>query len=905
MGRTNHRAIDFGAIINAAPAQLEGLLGHILPDGQRRGDEWIALNPTRTDNRPGSIKVNVRTGVWSDSATGDSGGDIIKLYSYLTGFTQAEAALAIADRLGLNLGANAIGQIRSAADDWKLICPVPADAPALPDDLVLGYAPAGFRLSTRYPYVTKGGELLGVLARYEAEPDESGKPRKEFRFFTFRKARGGRRDWMCKGFPDPRPLFGLDLLAQRPGDKVMVVEGEEAAVAGECFPEYVVVTSMSGSMSAAKADWGPLAGRDVTIWPDNDGPGAAYAADVAGSIRKAGARSVRIVDLPPDLPRAWNIADEMPPGLSHADLVALLTVETPVPPQSPTLPQGFRMLDRGLVWSDPADPDKPEILVAGRFEVIAESRDDEGRNWGVLLRWQDQDGRVREWAMPRQLLAGDGVDVRRVLLDGGLYVGPGVKARNLLTMFLASIHVDQRARAVSTTGWYGKSFVLPDETIGNISGERVILQTVGALDHAFGTRGTLAGWQDGLARYAVGNSRLALAISIAMAAVLVRPAGEESGGIHFRGPSSIGKSTALVAAASAWGGDSRRYVRQWRATANGLEAVAASHNDSLLCLDELSQISGREAAEVGYMLANGSGKARASRDATLRRAASWQLLFLSSGEISLGDKIGEDGRGKRQTAGQQVRVVDVPADTGSGYGLFENLHGFHNPGALAKYLVTAANENYGTAIRAFIEQIAPDIKDIGASIRVSIQDFVDDQCADNADGQVKRVACRFGLIAAAGEIAINLGILPWPVGEAIRAARACFAAWLEARGGTESAEVRDGIAAVRRFLSAHATSRFHPAWDDTAQLSRTVDLAGFRRRVGNGPDAPHDFFVTTEAWPSVCAGFDPKAVAAALAERGFLHSDNGPHRAKKMRVPGYDQRRVYHVSHTIFGDGIA
>src|SRR3954453_17944694 len=120
------------------------------------------------------------------------------------------------------------------------------------------------------------------------------------------------------------------------------------------------------------------------------------------------------------------------------------------------------MTDRGLLRLDPNDDEKPEILVSGPFDIMAESRDETGWSWGVLLRWEDQDGRSRDWAVPRSMLASDGVEIRRAFLDGGLYVGAGMKARNLLTTFLTGVHTDQRARAVSTTGWHGTSYVLPD-----------------------------------------------------------------------------------------------------------------------------------------------------------------------------------------------------------------------------------------------------------------------------------------------------------------------------------------------------------------------------------------------------------------------------------------------------------
>jgi putative DNA primase/helicase len=563
---------------------------------------------------------------------------------------------------------------------------------------------------------------------------------------------------------------------------------------------------------------------------------------------------------------------------------------------------GFRMTTKWLLWSDPSDSEKPEIVVSGPFEVIAESQDDSGYSWGVLLRWKDPAGRSKDWAMPRSLLAGDGLEVRRVLLDGGLYIGASGKARGLFTTYLASVHVKTRAKAVASTGWFGGAFVLPDSTIGLAKDEVVILQTPSFVDHAYNMRGTLAEWQQHVARLAVGNSRLALAVSTAFAACLVGPCGAESGGIHFRGRSSIGKTTALSVAGSVWGGGDRGYIRSWRATSNGIEGTAVIHSDTLLCLDEISQLGGKEAAEVAYMLANNQGKARLSRDASLRKPAHWRLLFLSTGEISLADKIAEDMRGRRQTAGQQVRVVDLPSDTGQ-HGLFDTPHEFQSAAALADHLRGACNKYYGTAARAFIKAIAPDIDAAADAIKDSIRQFVNDHCPDaDCDGQVKRVASRFGLIAAAGELAANLSILPWQSGEARRAASICFKAWVANRGGVEAAEDKDGVAAVRAFLSAHGLSRFVPAWE-TSLDQKVINLAGFRKRAGEDGDT-WDYFVTSEAWPEVAAGFNKAALSETLAKRAFLvQPEKGGKRSSPIKVPGFGLRRVYHISHKIFDGG--
>ena len=298
------------------------------------------------------------------------------------------------------------------------------------------------------------------------------------------------------------------------------------------------------------------------------------------------------------------------------------------------------------MFSDQDDLDKPAMLIAGTFDIEAETRDADGSSWGVLLRWQDHDGREHRQALPRASLAGDGSEARRLLMDGGFYVAPSQKARGLFNSFLLQVKSPNRARATNRVGWHGNAFVLPDDCFGD-KRDALLLQTATAHEHAFRQAGTLASWQENVARYAVDNSRLVLALSAAFAGPLVGPCSAEGGGIHFRGASSTGKSTALHVAGSVWGGgDATGYVRSWRATANGLEGVALSHCDTLLCLDEMSQLAARDAGEVAYMLANGSGKSRSSRDGSARRAAMWRVLFLSSGEISLASR-----QGCRRTGG--------------------------------------------------------------------------------------------------------------------------------------------------------------------------------------------------------------------------------------------------------------
>jgi len=84
----------------ALPA-LERLCNRWLTTGRKEGHEYVALNPTRADHNLGSFRINLRTGVWADFATGDRGGDAISYYAYINGLTQIEAARALARDLGV------------------------------------------------------------------------------------------------------------------------------------------------------------------------------------------------------------------------------------------------------------------------------------------------------------------------------------------------------------------------------------------------------------------------------------------------------------------------------------------------------------------------------------------------------------------------------------------------------------------------------------------------------------------------------------------------------------------------------------------------------------------------------------------------------------------------------------
>jgi len=540
--------------------------------------------------------------------------------------------------------------------------------------------------------------------------------------------------------------------------------------------------------------------------------------------------------------------------------------------------------------------------ICSPIEVLAMTRDSEGRNWGRLIEMTDSDSTIHRWSLHMEKLAGDGNDYLRELLSMGLRLSSGLKPKHRLHEYLTTSTPEARVRCVDRVGWHGRRFVLPDETYGPQDGEEVILQG-GPVNHAFRVAGSLQEWQESVGRYCIGNSRLILAVSAALAAPLLSLAGVESGGIHLWGDSSTGKTTVLRVSGSVCGGGGLNgYMRQWRTTDNGLEGVAVDHCDCLLCLDELGQADPKTAGSVAYMLTNGQGKGRASKNGEARKPKEWRSLFISTGEITLGDKISEDGAG-RIMAGQAVRVVDIPADAGAGLGLFEALHGFGSAQAFARHLGESSARVYGAPLRVYLEMLTSQYDKVSREAPEDIRKFVDEVCPSDADGQVKRVAGRFGLLAYSGELGTAIGVLPWPKDEARQAAIKGFRDWLNARGGTDATEVTAGLAQVRKFFQAHGSSRFE-TWEDRIEsiTPRISNRAGFRRM--DKTSGEWSFYVFPEIFKKeICQGYNSSMILKEMKSRGLLRVQEKEHLTVKPRIPGLgNSTRLLHISSAVLGE---
>lgn len=738
--------------------------------------------------------------------------------------------------------------------------------------------------------------------------------------FDKRFLRGGRKSgtmYLVGGFPVDAPIV---IVTEGFATAASIIEAGRDAADGESVaqdqgPRWRVVVAWDAGnlMAVARALRAEFPDKRIVIAGDDDrgtkgNPGRTKA--------EAAARAVRgLAVFPQGLPEGQSDFNDLHQlaGLEAVRLQLEAALAGAQPRQSDAqraAPHDAFRIEDGALWFDPPDdgsggPARP-VRVCGELRVTALARDAHDMGAALLLEFDTPFRAGRRWLMPLSMLAGDGAAYRAELLNQGFMVPIDSKRRALLTTYLQSRRPAELVRIVDRVGWHGRAYVLPRETLGDDGGERILFQSETPTEGTFSQRGTLDQWREHIGRLCVGNSRLAFAASVAFAAPLLAWAsGTDGGGVHFMGDSSSGKTTALRVAASVYGG--RDYLQRWRATDNGLEAMAAQHSDALLCLDELAQLDPRVAGESAYLLSNGMGKVRAGRTGAARPRLVWRLLFLSAGEIGLAEHMGEANR--RTRAGQELRMVDLPADAGVGHGIFNELHGFHGGGALAQHLTRWTEKTYGTAGRAWLQHLCDVTDELGRALRERMNRIEAQLVPELASGQVQRVGRRFALVAAAGEMATEAGLTGWPEGTATAASHRCLNAWIETRpGGIGTSEIAQILRQVRGWFALHGDARFVDwARADDDHAPKVMNRAGWRKpvktRQGLEELVGWEYYTLPDVFRTeVCKGFSERAALRLLHSRGHLHRESPKGFGCRASPPGAEKTSVYRIKSSILGE---
>lgn len=518
-----------------------------------------------------------------------------------------------------------------------------------------------------------------------------------------------------------------------------------------------------------------------------------------------------------------------------------------------TLPDGFAMFPDGI-YELPVKENAEPIFICTPLRVDAMFADQGGKGWGRLIGVKSADGRWHEIPVTNANLMRRPTDVVATMVDHGLELAAGKHTKERLLNLLRAWKPDQRLRTVNRMGWVDdshKSFVLGSTLIG--TDDVLPLAPSVGIGAGLISAGGADDWKENVGMKCRGNPLMILAVSLAFSGPLLAALGLTGGGLHFRGASSSGKTTLLNLAASVWG--DRRLITQWRATSNGLEAMAAALNDMLLPLDEIAEISARDLHGAIYMLANGVGKARMTKDVTLSDQARWRLALISSGEISVEEKLKE---AKLDTkTGHEVRLIDIEADSRA-YGVFDDLHGAVSGASFAEGMQQLVRVHHGAVGIEFVKALI-------ANETVAKHDILELLVRGHAnswlaklpsapDGPISRVAKRFAVIGAAGAIATKFGLTGWGDGEAENAAEQAFNDWYDRRYGAKREAVESFVKPLQDFLAAN--------------LNGLPDLKSLPAK-GYDPEGWRDAtraYLPTMTWSKLFPGANSNVAAKALAD---------------------------------------
>jgi putative DNA primase/helicase len=531
--------------------------------------------------------------------------------------------------------------------------------------------------------------------------------------------------------------------------------------------------------------------------------------------------------------------------------------------------------------------------IGNHLAAIATINNPEHDGGALLLEFTTFKGEVRRWTMLRAFLAGDANAIVEGLLSRDYSFKREHKGLLLDYLYGLGKHIPESYTVTDSSGWVGKSFVLPHKTYGD---ESLKFRNVDPSPEAITElKGTLQGWKDTVAARCGGNSRLILGLGTSFAAPLLPIINIESGGFHLVGVTSQGKTTILSVAASVSG---IKDIPLWRTTTNGLESTATAFNHLCLPLDEIHQADPKDVGNIAYMLANGQGKARMKKDLSNRKPKTWQLIVLSSGEVSLGNYMAQAGI--TQKGGQEVRLPDVPAmPTDAKYGCFETIHELEADrsasavelGAqFASALEAAVKEHHGTALDAFLSRLVIDAANSEFVGNLSKQVHL--VAAKLAEGTVNnaigRVAKRFALLQVVLGLAHKYDLLPFPVEDIEWGISTCFKAWLTARGGDGSIEVKQAIERIEHLLVSNEFSdRVYDLRDNDTKTVRNL-LA--YRKVGVEKETEEFWVPQTVFDKEFVVGVNKAELVKELQRLGWLLTSNDGRPTLERRVNGKKSR---------------
>lgn len=511
--------------------------------------------------------------------------------------------------------------------------------------------------------------------------------------------------------------------------------------------------------------------------------------------------------------------------------------------------------------------------------ILGEARSLNNNNWKRVIQFNDKDNVQHTLLIPYEHFMGEAQEALKIIANHGLMPPRQPNKKNVFINYIQDYPIEKRFRCVDRTGWHGHSYVTPNKTYGDSSGEELLFNS--EMKNPYAVHGSLAGWQE-LSRLIEPHALGVLAFSCAFSGQLVAPLNLESGGFHIYGSSTDGKSTITKAACSVWG-NPREVSKQWRTTDNALENEAELRNDSFLNLDELRQAPPKAVSDIVYMLTGGQGKSRSSKTGKNRDSKQFNLMYTSTGEVTLEEHLRRGGI--ELDAGLLLRFAHIPSDAGKGYGVFEQINYGSRPQDIGNQINELSSKHYGHAGVKWLEYLTHDKGEVIQTALSQIDDFIQ-RCSKNIgkklNGQSNRVLRRFALVAVSGELATKAGITGWQEGRALNAVEQCFKTWLDGFGTGDNLEEIKILEHFKIFIETHGSSRF-----ENLIVSRHQDGEPMTPRINNrvgyyDPDSKM-YLVSSAMFKSeMCTGLNESNAKKVLKKYGWIDCAEDGRYVKKV-----------------------
>lgn len=384
-------------------------------------------------------------------------------------------------------------------------------------------------------------------------------------------------------------------------------------------------------------------------------------------------------------------------------------------------------------------------------------------------------------------------------------------------------------------GWVeGKrAFVRHGGVSGKVDGPRALRPPawVEGARHRCQVKGDSATWLTEIAPIVAASSRIQLACAAIYAAPLVRVVNMQPFAIVLYGPSSAGKSSAVLVAGSLLGLGTKEAIPSWNLSVAGLQETATHFNDHALLIDETGSADLPKDQlydlfrRVTYTYAEGADRLRHSKSgfATSRETADAKGILLTTSEHSLDalaafvDKV--------RDAGEIARAFNVPAVRPGETHIFDTMP--DNMDAEERMAWTTETfskirsgcpQHHGGAFKRFMEHlVGMDRAVLIDRIDAAMNKFTTDLALNTKVGAVRHAARNFALVYAGGALAIDAELLPITKKRLLKSIVTCFRDGLAEVGPPADlekvaiAQLHGGIAAANFPLKSEIDCDGDPA----------------------------------------------------------------------------------------------